>query len=181
YIKEKNLQYALAAKFSCGRPSTIILRGKTITLEVESSNTIDNDKAKIQDNEDLGPSFSLRVSQLESIKESHEVVNLVSRSFDYEFVDFDENRLKHRNNPQIMNKLWQKHSKDKKKKVVLTKRDPTVLKVKLLPKEKELSKQFPQMNFPRENNNVEDSLANFSDSQFDYNFSSTADLAQQIQ
>ncbi|KAM3380729.1 hypothetical protein P3S68_006302 [Capsicum galapagoense] len=27
--------------------------------------------------------------------------------------------------------------------------DPTVLKVKLLPREKELSKQFPEMNFPR--------------------------------
>ncbi|KAM3395880.1 hypothetical protein P3S68_004886 [Capsicum galapagoense] len=66
-------------------------------------------------NRDLGPSFSLGVSQLESIKESHEVVNFIFGSFDYEFVDFDENRLKHRNDPQIMKKLWQKHSKDKKK------------------------------------------------------------------
>ncbi|KAM3302292.1 ubiquitin-40S ribosomal protein S27a-like [Capsicum chacoense] len=100
-------------------------------------------------NRDLGPSFIIRVTQLESIKESHEVVNFVSTSFDYEFVDFGENRLKYRNDPQIMKKLWQKHSKDKKKKVILTKRDPTVLKVKLLPREKELSKQFPEMNFPR--------------------------------
>ncbi|KAM3308619.1 hypothetical protein P3S67_010363 [Capsicum chacoense] len=66
-------------------------------------------------NRDLGPSFNNRGSQLESIKESHEVVNFVSTSFDYEFVDFDENKLKHRNDPQIMKKLWQKHSKDKKK------------------------------------------------------------------
>ncbi|PHU12822.1 hypothetical protein BC332_19752 [Capsicum chinense] len=66
-------------------------------------------------NRDLGPSFSLGVSQLESIKESHEVVNFIFGSFDYEFVDFDENRLKHRNYSQIMKKLWQKHSKDKKK------------------------------------------------------------------
>ncbi|KAM3237696.1 hypothetical protein P3S67_012102 [Capsicum chacoense] len=66
-------------------------------------------------NRDLGPSFNIRVSQLESIKESHEVVNFVSTSFDYEFVDFDENRLKYRNDPQTMKKLWQKHSKDKKK------------------------------------------------------------------
>ncbi|KAM3326343.1 hypothetical protein P3S67_001469 [Capsicum chacoense] len=67
-------------------------------------------------NRGLGPSFSIGVSQLESIKESHEVVNFVSGSFDYEFVDFDENRLKHRNDLQIMKKLWQKHSKHKKKK-----------------------------------------------------------------
>ncbi|PHT43827.1 hypothetical protein CQW23_17852 [Capsicum baccatum] len=66
-------------------------------------------------NRDLGPSFNIWVTQLESIKESHEVVNFVSTSFDYEFVDFGENRLKYRNNPQIMKKLWQKHSKDKKK------------------------------------------------------------------
>ncbi|PHT45750.1 hypothetical protein CQW23_14908 [Capsicum baccatum] len=101
-------------------------------------------------NRDLEPSFSLGISQLESIKESHEVVNFIFESFDYEFVDFDENRLKHRNDLQIMKKLWQKQSKEKKKKVVLRKGDPTVLKVKLSPREEELSKQFPEMNFPRD-------------------------------
>ncbi|KAM3308466.1 hypothetical protein P3S67_010210 [Capsicum chacoense] len=100
-------------------------------------------------NRDLGPSFSLGISQLESIKESHEVVNFVFGSFGYEFVDFDENRLKHRNDLQILKKLWQKHSKEKKKKVVLRKGDSTARKVKLPPREEELSKQFPEMNFPR--------------------------------
>ncbi|PHT34110.1 hypothetical protein CQW23_25910 [Capsicum baccatum] len=99
-------------------------------------------------NSDFGSSFSLGASQLESIKESHEVVNFISGSFDYEFVDFGENRLKHKNDPQIMKKLWQKHSKDKKKKMVLRKGDPAVLKVKLPPREEKLSKLFSEMNFP---------------------------------
>ncbi|KAM3268097.1 hypothetical protein P3S67_031647 [Capsicum chacoense] len=67
-------------------------------------------------NRDSGPSFSLGFSQLESIKEYQEVVNFVSGSFDYEFLGFDENRSKHRNAPQIMKKLWQKHAKKGKKK-----------------------------------------------------------------
>ncbi|PHT67628.1 hypothetical protein T459_27115 [Capsicum annuum] len=67
-------------------------------------------------NSDLGPSFSLEFPQLESIKESQEVVNFVLGSFNYEFVGFDENRSKHRNDPQTMKKLRQKHAKKDKKK-----------------------------------------------------------------
>ncbi|PHT49907.1 hypothetical protein CQW23_09654 [Capsicum baccatum] len=67
-------------------------------------------------NRDLGPSFSLGFSQLESIKESQEVVNFVPGSFDYEFIGFDENRSKHRNNLQTMKKLRQKHANKNKKK-----------------------------------------------------------------
>ncbi|PHU04465.1 Caffeic acid 3-O-methyltransferase 1 [Capsicum chinense] len=94
-------------------------------------------------------SFSLGFSQLESIKESQEVVNFVPGNFDYEFDGFDENRSKHRNNSQTMKKLWQKHAKKDKKKVVLRKEDPTVLQVKLPPREEELSKQFLEMSFLR--------------------------------
>ncbi|PHT59740.1 hypothetical protein CQW23_02103 [Capsicum baccatum] len=67
-------------------------------------------------NSDLGPSFSLGLSLLESIKEYQQVVNFVPGSFDYEFVGFDENRSKHRNDPHTMKKLQQKHAKKDKKK-----------------------------------------------------------------
>ncbi|KAM3396703.1 hypothetical protein P3S68_000215 [Capsicum galapagoense] len=67
-------------------------------------------------NKDLAPSFSLGFSQLESIKESQEVVNFIPESFDYEFVGFDETRSKHKNDPQTMKKLRQKHDKKQKKK-----------------------------------------------------------------
>ncbi|KAF3669764.1 hypothetical protein FXO38_07441 [Capsicum annuum] len=101
-------------------------------------------------NRDSGPSFSLEISQLESIKESQEVVNFVLGDFDYEFDGFDENRSKHRNDPQTMKKLQQNMlRRTRKKKVVLRKEDPTVLQVKLPPKEEELSKKFVEMSFLR--------------------------------
>ncbi|KAF3682720.1 hypothetical protein FXO38_01142 [Capsicum annuum] len=67
-------------------------------------------------NRESRPSFSLEVSQLESIKESQEVVNFVPGDFDYEINDFHENRSKYRNDPQTMKKLRQNHANKKKKK-----------------------------------------------------------------
>ncbi|KAM3281922.1 hypothetical protein P3S67_027569 [Capsicum chacoense] len=67
-------------------------------------------------NRDSGPSFSLGFSQLESIKESQQLVNFVLRNIGYDFAGFDENRLKHRNYPKIVKKLRQKHAKKDKKK-----------------------------------------------------------------
>ncbi|PHT87036.1 hypothetical protein T459_09142 [Capsicum annuum] len=69
-------------------------------------------------NRDSGSSFSLEFSQLESIKEYKEVVNFVPESFDFESVDFDENRSKYRNNPHTIRKLRQKHAKKDKKKEI---------------------------------------------------------------
>ncbi|PHU30370.1 hypothetical protein BC332_02463 [Capsicum chinense] len=65
---------------------------------------------------DLGPSFSLGLSLLGSIKEYQQVVNFVPGSFDYEFVGFDENISKRRNDPHTMKKLQQKPAKKGKKK-----------------------------------------------------------------
>ncbi|PHU13834.1 hypothetical protein BC332_15039 [Capsicum chinense] len=74
-------------------------------------------------NRDSGPSFSLGISQLESIKEYEEVVNFVPGSFDYEFIGFDENRSKHRNDPHTMKKLREKYAKkDKKKEIHVSKK-----------------------------------------------------------
>ncbi|KAM3288097.1 hypothetical protein P3S67_021527 [Capsicum chacoense] len=67
-------------------------------------------------NRDSGPSFSLEFSQLETIKEYKDVVNFVPGSFDYESVDFAENKFKHRNDSHTMKKLRQKHAKKDKKK-----------------------------------------------------------------
>ncbi|PHU01163.1 hypothetical protein BC332_30950 [Capsicum chinense] len=69
-------------------------------------------------NRDSGPSFSLEFSQLETIKEYEEVVNFIPGSFDYESVEFDENRSKHRNDPHTMKKLRQKYAKKDKKKEI---------------------------------------------------------------
>ncbi|PHU09337.1 Reticulon-like protein B5 [Capsicum chinense] len=100
---------------------------------------------------DLGPSFSLGFSQLESIKESQEIVNFVLGSFDYEFVGFDENRSNHRNNPETMKKLRQNHAKkNKKKESSSKKRGSNNHESKDPPKEEELSKQFSEMNFPKQ-------------------------------
>ncbi|XP_047265128.1 uncharacterized protein LOC124897034 [Capsicum annuum] len=74
-------------------------------------------------NRDSGPYFSLGISQLESIKEYEEVVNFVPGSFDYEFIGFDENRSKHRNDPHTMKKLREKYAKkDKKKEIHVSKK-----------------------------------------------------------
>ncbi|KAF3617023.1 hypothetical protein FXO38_34231 [Capsicum annuum] len=67
-------------------------------------------------NRESRPYFILGVSQLESIKESQEVVNFVPKDFGYEIDGFPENRLKHKNDPQIMKKLRQKLAKKDKKK-----------------------------------------------------------------
>ncbi|KAF3624571.1 hypothetical protein FXO38_30180 [Capsicum annuum] len=69
-------------------------------------------------NRDSGPSFSLEFSQLETIKEYEEVVNFIPGSFDYESVEFDENRSKHRNDPHTMKKLRKKYAKKDKKKEI---------------------------------------------------------------
>ncbi|KAF3667309.1 hypothetical protein FXO37_10074 [Capsicum annuum] len=66
-------------------------------------------------NSDLGPSFTLGLSLLGSIKEYQQVVNFVPGSFDYEFVGFDENISKRRNDPHTMKKLQQKPAKKGKK------------------------------------------------------------------
>ncbi|KAM3287681.1 hypothetical protein P3S67_021111 [Capsicum chacoense] len=67
-------------------------------------------------NRESGPSFSLRVSQLECFKEFQEVVNFRAVDFDNEIDDFHENWSKHRNDPQTMKKLRQKLAKKDKKK-----------------------------------------------------------------
>ncbi|PHT44171.1 hypothetical protein CQW23_18196 [Capsicum baccatum] len=69
-------------------------------------------------NRDSGPFFSFGFSQLETIKEYEDIVNFVSDSFDYETVDFNENRSKHRNDPHTMKKLRQKQAKKYKKKEI---------------------------------------------------------------
>ncbi|KAM3382645.1 glutamyl-tRNA reductase 1, chloroplastic-like [Capsicum galapagoense] len=62
-------------------------------------------------NRDLGSSFSFVFSQLETIKEYKDAVKCVPDSFDYEYVGFDENRSKYRNDPHTVKKLRQKHVK----------------------------------------------------------------------
>lgn len=60
---------------------------------------------------DIGPSFSIEVSQL-----NQDIVNFLYDVFDKDSDDFHETRSKHRNNPAIMKRLHDKMAKKSKKK-----------------------------------------------------------------
>lgn len=54
---------------------------------------------------DDSPSFSLGLTQLEPNEPTNWVVGFVPSEFDYEKPNFEENKLKHRNDPTKMKSL----------------------------------------------------------------------------
>ncbi|PHT43292.1 hypothetical protein CQW23_17317 [Capsicum baccatum] len=102
-------------------------------------------------NRESGPSFSLGFSQLESIKESQQVVSFVPGDFDYEIDDFHESRSKHRNDPSTMKKLHQKFAKkDKKKESDSKKRGSNSLASKAPAKRRRIVKEICRDELPKE-------------------------------
>ncbi|PHT42420.1 hypothetical protein CQW23_16445 [Capsicum baccatum] len=65
-----------------------------------------------------GSSFNLGLTQIESTSNEINIAGCVLGSFAYEDVGFHENRFKHRNNPTIMQKLWDAATVKGKKTVV---------------------------------------------------------------